>query len=184
MPSLSSFTVSPHKMCSVASRSRAEAQRDSGDFWSACSSVFNFDSLSGIGLPLKAAAAEKNDRVKMRSLLTRCGRWAIHFGRGMTRHLAMAAAVRPKFNALSSLHFLCPLSIIRRSAAFFCNDSSLDTARCPNALLARRSRTTRTDRRDDGPAFLQDGRARNGTRPRKLSFLIPLNGALVTDSLM
>ena len=74
------------------------------------------DSLSGIGLPLKTAAAEKNDRVKMRSLLTRCGRWAIHFGRGMTRHFA---AVRPKFNALSSLHFLCPLSIIRRSAAFF-----------------------------------------------------------------
>ena len=92
-----------------------------------------------------------------------------------------ALRVRPKFNALSlSLHFLCPLSIIRRSAAFFCNDSSLDTARCPNALLARRSRTTRTDRRDDGPAFLQDGRARNGTRPRELSFLIPPNGALVT----
>ena len=29
------------------------------------------DLLSGIGSPLKAAAAEKNDRVKMRSLLTR-----------------------------------------------------------------------------------------------------------------
>ena len=138
------------------------------------------DSLSGIGLPLKTAAAEKNDRVKMRSLLTRCGRWAIHFGRGMTRHFA---AVRPKFNALSSLHFLCPLSIIRRSAAFFCNDSSLDTARCPNASLLARSLPDA-----EGPA----GRTRISARWKssqwnkasKVEFLDHTQWSYCDDSLM
>ena len=98
LPSLSSFTFSPHKMCGVASLgfgqrlSVTEAQHDRGDFWSARLSVFNFGFTLRNRLALKAATAEKNDRVKMRSLLTRSARpsvrSAIHFGRGMTPHFA------------------------------------------------------------------------------------------------
>ena len=78
----------------------------------------------------------KCDRRSLGRRGPQCGRWAIHFGRGMTRHFARAAAVRPKFNALSPL-FFAPLVSSEEAPPFFCNDSSLDTARCPNASLAR-----------------------------------------------